>query len=296
MFLSREMRCLFFFLVVAMSWLPENCVADDEGAASDDGGAAADVDGQEGSGGGEAEACEPALADECFDDMLENLLCHLLSPVGRNCTMRNARDLCVGFDDALNCTSGIIDSSCSEKEGRLTFDTWLIGLRAVELDLCQGEALEPIQVLLDNTRCWSFKKFISCIETEANIMHVSDLLTTDLDAYECNRLQLAVGVCNAKAEKNRWFCKDKAEVLHRALAVFFSATNCGALTSSCRSLKLGGTTGATVLSTLVVMAVLLALLGIFLVRKGVLALNSTRRRHEDPLDSDGPQEDYSRLT
>ncbi|XP_037785283.1 uncharacterized protein LOC119581055 [Penaeus monodon] len=290
MFLTREMRCLFFFLVLATSWLPDGCRADEEGAAADV------EDQEEDNGDDEPEVCEPALADECFDDVLENILCHVLSPVGRNCTMRNAKDLCVGFDDALNCTSGIIDSSCSEKEGRLTFDTWLIGLRAVELDLCQGEILEPIQTLLDNTRCWNFKKFITCIESEANVTHVSDLLTTDLDAYECNRLQLAVGVCNAKAEKNRWFCKGKAEVLHRALAVFFSATNCGALTSACRSLKMGGTTGATVLSTLVVMAVLLALLGIILVRKGVLALNSTRRRHEDALDSDGPQEDYSRLT
>ncbi|KAG7155917.1 hypothetical protein Hamer_G012058 [Homarus americanus] len=72
--------------------------------------------------GEDEDECSPKVADRCFNDVQENLLCYVDTPVNRNCTYRDPRDFCEGMEDALNCTADIIDTGCSVKEGR---DTWI---------------------------------------------------------------------------------------------------------------------------------------------------------------------------
>ncbi|KAK8378899.1 hypothetical protein O3P69_009557 [Scylla paramamosain] len=81
--------------------------------------------------------------------------------------------------------------------------------------------------LLQESNCFRLKKFITCVEDRANLTHVADLLTTQLDLHECNMLQVSVAACIEDAEKNKKKCRGKADVVKEALIVFFSSTACG---------------------------------------------------------------------
>ncbi|XP_053651306.2 uncharacterized protein [Cherax quadricarinatus] len=247
--------------------------------------------------------CEPALADNCFDDVNENLLCHVVSPVGRICKYRTAQDFCTGLDDALNCTSDIVDSDCSPLQGREVFDVWLSGLRAVQRALCQDDSdLTLLYNLLKSSNCWNFKKFIKCVEETVNVTHISDLLTTKLDKYECNLLQLSVGICNADSEKNHLKCRRKADAVQEAVAVFFANTACGetvcARHSSRSITQVGGSSGSAVVLTLVVVLVVLALVVTILVKHKVLILQASRPHFcasSSSSPSNDDQEEYDRF-
>ncbi|XP_045607418.1 uncharacterized protein [Procambarus clarkii] len=277
------------------------CQSDNPASDGDDGG---QVDADDGGDDDEQDApgedCQPSIADTCFNDLSENILCHVDTPVDRNCTFRNSRDFCVGLDDALNCTSDIVDNGCSAEQGRDTFDVWLRGMRAVHRALCLGRDLSLIDNILKSSNCWKFKKFVKCAEETANITHVSDLLTTKLDRYECNLLQLSVGMCNADSEKNHWKCRGKAEAVQRALAVFFAHTSCGEDTScsraSAHTVQVGGSSGSAVVLTLVVMLVVLSLVGAILVKHKVLTIQARRPQFcVKSSTTNDDQEDYDRF-
>ncbi|XP_042204916.1 uncharacterized protein LOC121854359 [Homarus americanus] len=250
--------------------------------------------------GEDEDECSPKVADRCFNDVQENLLCYVDTPVNRNCTYRDPRDFCEGMEDALNCTADIIDTGCSVKEGRDTFDIWLKGLRAVHRNFCDTDDLTIITDLLESSNCWKFKKFIRCVEDEVNVTHVSDLLTTKLDRFECNWIQLSVGACNANAEKNNMRCRGRAEAVQEAIAVFFAATSCGhelcanfsplqddqqKVTGGNGSQQTGGNSntsggssvGSAVVSTLVVIVVVMSLVMLILVKHRVLTFKRLPR-------------------
>ncbi|KAK8378897.1 hypothetical protein O3P69_009557 [Scylla paramamosain] len=174
------------------------------------------------------DGCHPEEADTCFHDVNDNLLCNLGKPTpNKNCTHRDANDLCLSMNEALICCEDIIES-CSESDGLNTFQVWLMGLEGVYSHLCvDDEDLDLITDLLQESNCFRLKKFITCVEDRANLTHVADLLTTQLDLHECNMLQVSVAACIEDAEKNKKKCRGKADVVKEALIVFFSSTACG---------------------------------------------------------------------
>ncbi|KAK7067761.1 hypothetical protein SK128_019094 [Halocaridina rubra] len=170
--------------------------------------------------------CDPSEADTCFTYVNENLLCHVLPTTGINCNLKTAKDMCSSLDDALNCTADIIDTDCAQSDGLPGFDNWLAGLRGVHTRLCRQGDFSLLDDLLKTSRCWNFRSFIRCVENNANLTHINNLLTINLDQHECNLLLMAVSVCNDKAEKNRVMCRGKADAVNEAVAAFFSASSC----------------------------------------------------------------------
>lgn len=283
---------LILAIVILSICLRARC-ADPAGALIDD-----DAD--------EEPECLPSEADVCFKDVNENLICHLQSATKRNCAQRTAKDLCVGLDDALNCTADIIDNGCSISDGAMVFDNWLGGLRGVYTRLCRQEDYSLLNDLLQSDKCWNFKSFIRCVENKANLTHITDLLTTNLDQHECNLLQMVVSVCNDKAEKNRDRCMGKADAVNEAVAAFFSSSLCaGAIPIICEASKAqeqkavskttSSSTGLAVFLTLAVVVILLALVAFLVVRRNIITINTRfglPRRDEGVEES---REDYGRF-
>ncbi|XP_050730163.1 uncharacterized protein LOC127005395 [Eriocheir sinensis] len=172
--------------------------------------------------------CHPEEADHCFADVNENLMCNLGKPnAGRNCTNRDAQNLCDGMGDALECSEDIL-FTCSREDGYYTFETWLTGLEAVMHDLCYDpDHMETINVLLKGSKCFRLKRFINCLEDRASLTHMADLLTTTLDLKECNKIQVAIAACIEDSEKSKKKCQGTSEAITQALIAFFSATKCG---------------------------------------------------------------------
>ncbi|XP_068233658.1 uncharacterized protein [Palaemon carinicauda] len=254
--------------------------------------------------------CSPYEADTCFNDVNENLLCHVLSTRGRNCTQRTARDFCNGLDDALNCTADIIDTDCSEEEGRVRFDNWLQGLRGAYGRLCLRGDYELLNNLLTSTNCWNFKTFVKCVEKKANLTHIADLLTTELDQTECNLLQMAVSICNEKAEKGRVKCRGKGDAVNEAVAAFFSSSSCaGKAPTICnvlqpneiKSIPVTASSSSSpipVILTLFVTLVIVVLVSLVLVWRKVITVNarcSVMRRASDGDEAEVSREDYGRF-
>ncbi|KAK4324670.1 hypothetical protein Pmani_004708 [Petrolisthes manimaculis] len=262
----------------------------------------------------DANGCHPEEADRCWVALQENLLCHMDTPTGRNCTMRDAADFCVSLDDALACCVDIIDTSCSDAEGRATFDVWLKGLHAVYSHVCLDDTtLDLVNELLESGRCWRLKRFSNCVEETANLTHVSDLLTTHLDLLACSRLQAAIATCTANSEKNRGRCRGKGQAVLEGLVAFFSATSCGLnLTSSTSPTATqqqcpatgptppqpmvssngnggGGGVAVAVVVTMVVMMVVVGVVALVLGRYGILTLyvSKLRYRRADAVGSSG---------
>ncbi|XP_045107801.1 uncharacterized protein LOC123502686 isoform X2 [Portunus trituberculatus] len=177
-----------------------------------------------------ADGCHPEEADTCFKDVNDNLLCNLGKPIpNKNCTGRNAYDLCESMSDALDCCEDIMDT-CEESDGLDVFQVWFTGLDSVYSYLCMGDDdLALITDLLEGSNCFRLKKFITCVEDRANLTHVADLLTTRLDLHECNMIQVSVAACIEDAEKNKRTCRGRADAVKEALIVFFSSTACGLL-------------------------------------------------------------------
>ncbi|KAK2713583.1 hypothetical protein QYM36_009458 [Artemia franciscana] len=172
--------------------------------------------------------CEPYLADNCFTDVSANLVCQMSKTKDSSCARRNVTDLCVGIEDALRCTSDVIDTDCKFGEGREKFDAWLQGLRAVYYSLC-GIDKSILTNLVGNPHCWSIISFLACTQRTVEIDHVNDLLNYSLDLKECNRLLVATATCNVKATSPDIRCAPITEQLSEVLHTFFSATNCGTI-------------------------------------------------------------------
>ncbi|KAF0304789.1 hypothetical protein FJT64_023466 [Amphibalanus amphitrite] len=116
--------------------------------------------------------CMPAIAAKCFNEVARDLACQR---GGVNCAGRDAVDMCYTLDDALNCTSDIIDGDCRAPDGRLTYDAWLRGLRSVQSHLCANDATN-MQALIRPTPCWEPAQFLRCLESSATVHHPADLL------------------------------------------------------------------------------------------------------------------------
>jgi len=183
------------------------------------------------------EKCEPNLADACFDRVVQNIQCLALQGKTSSC-INAASDLCSSIDDALQCTSDIIDTDCGKKEGRDNFDAWLKGLRAVYYLLC-GKNEIGLLGMTQNAECWNPMTFIKCTEHMAGIDHINTLLKQKLDMNECNRLLISISTCNARAtDMQNTRCTPSLENINEIIHIFFSSTECGRLCSSRNSAPL----------------------------------------------------------
>ncbi|XP_066967366.1 uncharacterized protein [Macrobrachium rosenbergii] len=253
--------------------------------------------------------CSPFEADTCFNDVNENLLCHVQSTKGRNCSQRTAQDFCRGLDDALNCTADIIDSDCNEQDGRMRFDNWLQGLRGAYGRLCQRGNYDLMDNLLTSNNCWNFKTFIKCVEKKANLTHIADLLTAELDQTECNLLQMAVSICNEKAEKGRAKCRGKGDAVNEAVAAFFASSSCaGKAPTICNVLlpkeiksnpsMASSSSAVAIVVTLFLTFVIVGLATLVLVWRNVITINAScrmMRRARDGDETEESREDYGRF-
>jgi len=183
---------------------------------------------------GDDQNCEPSLADACFDAVTENLQCLALQGKTRSCASAGD-DLCSSIDDALQCTSDIIDTDCGKKDGRDRFDAWLRGLRAVYYFTC-GRNQIGLLGMTQNPDCWNPIGFLKCTEKMAGINHVNDLLKQRLDMNECNRLLISISVCNARATNMQSTrCTPSLENVNEIIHTFFSKTECGRLCNTANS-------------------------------------------------------------
>ncbi|CAL4179812.1 unnamed protein product [Meganyctiphanes norvegica] len=230
--------------------------------------------------------CDAAEAEHCFDEVYNNILCHVGSKQQRKgCDSSDTLHFCSSLEVALNCTSNVIDCNCAgEGQGRDVYDSWLHGLMAVKDSLC-GDNLDMINNLIDSPNCWNPQKFISCTARTSGVAHVKDLLSTRLSRIECNAIISAVSTCNAQVEKQK--CKGTADAVTHALQVFFQASPCGdacslaAKTSAvvAESTSSGVTIGLTVMVMMLVGVATVLLLMKF--RILTLGLNITRGEDDD---------------
>jgi len=203
-------RCVTLFIIIVSVIKAAECQQDD------------DADEQN---------CEPSLADSCFDAVSQNLQCLALQGKTRSCA-NAGDDLCSSIDDALQCTSDIIDTDCGRKEGRDNFDAWLRGLRAVYYLMC-GRNQIGLLGMTQNPDCWNPMSFLKCTEQMAGINHVNDLLKQKLDMNECNRLLISISACNARATNMQSTrCMPSLENVNEIIHTFFSKTECGRVCNS----------------------------------------------------------------
>ncbi|XP_037077946.1 uncharacterized protein LOC119099004 [Pollicipes pollicipes] len=171
------------------------------------------------------DACIPAIANGCFDEVVKDLACQNIPQAARpaTCSDRDALDTCFALDDALNCTSDIIDGDCSAADGRLVYDGWLSGLRAVQRHLCADGAANMLE-FFRRTSCWNPLTYLQCLERSANITHVTDLLKVKLDPAECRRTLQAASACSADQASR---CAGVPGRLDQALTAFLLESPCG---------------------------------------------------------------------
>ncbi|CAL4133680.1 unnamed protein product [Meganyctiphanes norvegica] len=217
--------------------------------------------------------CNADLASSCFNDIMQNILCHVGNGrQRRGCDDRTAQDFCDSLDDALDCAANIIDCNCSGDK-RANFDAWLQGLLALKDRLCGQDDLTLITNLIDQPRCWNPAKFIECTRTSAGVSHVKDLLYINLDRNECNKVLSAVSACNSNAEKKR--CKGTADAVKEGLMAFFQASPCGDACPMTKAAALSAGSmapGLTVVFTVFVVTVVGIALVLLLMRFRVLTV------------------------
>lgn len=180
------------------------------------------------------EQCEPTFADDCFGE-IENSLRDMLdvtNNVVKKITFSSLDEFCWVLDDALNCTSDIIDSDCSSDQGRDQFDSWLEALRAAYFYVCGGESLDDLQEIFGGIACWNIDRFVNCTTQKLHIGHVEDLLYTELDFSECKNLRESFISCNQVAKVSS--CREQNNVedkVHELLMTFLDASHCSGQTN-----------------------------------------------------------------
>ncbi|RZF37525.1 hypothetical protein LSTR_LSTR008563 [Laodelphax striatellus] len=178
-----------------------------------------------------ADGCLPQLADRCFTGLMALIPCHLQTSHGCTNDQRTEIDaFCNGINDALSCSSDIIDSDCSVAEGRKTFDNWLKGLDAVRAFFC-SQNNQSMTVIGQNAHCWDLRTFIECVNKRAQIDHVVKLLQSMLDKNECIFLVGTTSECNALAivtDNKGPYCSasQSMEVMGEAIHTFFTNAKC----------------------------------------------------------------------
>ncbi|XP_054707223.1 uncharacterized protein LOC129217016 [Uloborus diversus] len=183
--------------------------------------------------GDTGEPCEPGIADTCFSSVSKDIRMMLdlrqKTTLAVNVTKDAVLELCLALEDALNCTSDIIDDGCSDSEGRDSFDAWVRALRASLRYVCAGAGQNkaPIRDILLGISCWDLEDFIFCTENEGNLTHIRDLLHTKLGDEECGILQSVTSRCFRAA--SRASCREQENVPRRArkmLDVFLEESGC----------------------------------------------------------------------
>ncbi|XP_067118550.1 uncharacterized protein [Centruroides vittatus] len=175
------------------------------------------------------EQCEPSFADDCFGDIEKTLrdMLDVKNNVAKRVTYNSLDEFCWVLDDALNCTSDIIDSDCSSDEGRDQFDSWLEALRAAYFYVCGGDSLEDLSEIFRGIACWNIDIFVNCTIAKLRIGHVEDLLYTNLDFSECTKLRQSFFQCNQMAKVSS--CREQNNVedkVHELLTTFLDASHC----------------------------------------------------------------------
>lgn len=172
--------------------------------------------------------CEPGFANDCFEDIEKSLREKL--DVDKNTVIELSPDsldeLCWTLDDALNCTSDIIDTDCSSQEGKDRFDSWLAALRSAYFYVC-GESLVELYDILNGISCWNVDMFLNCTLLTVQIGHIEDLLHTDLDMAECGKLRESFATCNKNARVSS--CREQTNVedrVHDLITAFFDGSKC----------------------------------------------------------------------
>ncbi|XP_039280785.1 uncharacterized protein LOC111052886 [Nilaparvata lugens] len=175
------------------------------------------------------DGCLPQLADRCFSGLMDLIPCHFKT--SGECSDQGTEfdAFCNGINDALSCSSDIIDSDCSVEEGRRTFDNWLKGLDAVRAYFC-NQNNQSMTVLAQNAHCWDVMYFIECVNKRAQVDHVVKLLQSMLDKNECIFLVGTTSECNALSivPQKAPYCtsSQSMEVMAEAIHTFFTNAKC----------------------------------------------------------------------
>ncbi|XP_055940288.1 uncharacterized protein LOC129969659 [Argiope bruennichi] len=205
--------------------------------------------------------CQAGFADSCFVAVSYDLqyMLNLKEMVTKNVSKEAVHELCLAIEDSLNCTEDIIDGDCSRSDGRYRFDSWLKALRGAYRYVCRGKDHDSIKMLLQSTSCWSLEDFVLCIEDHMDLKHVRDLLHTEINAVECEKLHREINLCSKLATTGS--CREQfdidAEIL-KMIEAFFSASDCGPMTY--RGHSMAATSASLAASTTLIAFCLLWLL------------------------------------
>lgn len=172
--------------------------------------------------------CEPDFADTCFSSVTGDLkiMLNLRQPAVKNISQAALTDLCVAIDDALNCTSDIIDEDCTEDNGRSAFDSWMVAIRAAYRFLCGGQH-ENLRDIFQGIQCWNINHFLNCTEKRSAIGHIGDLLKSPFVEEECEKLTKDMADCRKEAEEGS--CREQNNihtVVQEMIQAFFQETHC----------------------------------------------------------------------
>ncbi|XP_046982058.1 uncharacterized protein LOC124551140 [Schistocerca americana] len=170
--------------------------------------------------------CLPQIADRCFKDVYENLLCHVDPSSLPDCVKKNVDDFCDAASDALDCAVAIVDGDCTIAEGSDVFDAWISGLRNVYKTFCTAEK-QLLSVLVAAPNCWNSIFFLKCVERTIRVNSTVDLMRVPLDLAMCNQIAVAASACNVKATRPSELCEAPQGAISEAIHSFFTGTKCG---------------------------------------------------------------------
>lgn len=181
--------------------------------------------------------CEPSIADSCFTDVSKDLRLLLQPKNGfqQAHNLTTLADLCSAWNDSLDCTAAIIDTDCTDENGRATFDRWNLAFSSGLRWLCQ-DGLVHIQEIFDSVHCFDLETFVDCVEKTENVVSIEDLMKTKIDYQKCSRIQDVLKDCgsytvdNFQSELNDVHsdetCKNFLEPFHQLMDVIIKAAEC----------------------------------------------------------------------
>lgn len=143
--------------------------------------------------------------------------------------------LCVSIDDALNCTSDIIDEDCSEEQGKNRFDKWNMALVNTYYELCDYNGKDDkilLRAILYTVHCWNATHFVECMQTNTQFTSIGNLMHIDINKNECDKLYLTFEECRKKqTELTKRFCTqnettEAVSLVHHLLDIFMESSHC----------------------------------------------------------------------
>lgn len=170
-------------------------------------------------------SCLPQIADRCFRDVYQNLLCHVDPASLPDCVRKSVDDFCDAASDALDCSVSIVDGDCTIAEGSEVFDAWISGLRNVHKTFCTAEK-DLLRVLVAAPNCWNSIFFLKCVEKTIRVNSTVDLMRVPLDLPMCNQIAVAASACNVKATRASEACEAPQGAISEAIHAFLTGTSC----------------------------------------------------------------------